>query len=240
MASLPRPSRPSLPMTPQPTGPLPSIPLPKSRQSSIPTSGSSTPVSALPQPASARTASTSSIPNSASTHTSVTSITSAGSQIPSDGKRPLRKTISYNSFPQPPKGSGTPNGTSPSSSTSTTPRSSRQGPGVPNGVGRSVSVHSAGTRASNASALANDLQTTPSEQTKTDEGSRGRHRPSSSHGKDKGNVVISVRVRPEKDANDDTAGAGEWLVEGKKASVSYRGREGGEYIYGSHQSPKIP
>lgn len=69
-----------------------------------------------------------------------------------------------------------------------------------------------------------------------DDSPRGRQRPTSAstakEPKDKGNVVISVRVRPEKDSHDGSAEAGEWLVEGKKSAISYRGKEGGEYVYG--------
>lgn len=47
----------------------------------------------------------------------------------------------------------------------------------------------------------------------------------------KGNVIVSVRVRPDvgtKDRQQDV----EWEVDNKRALVSYKGREGGDYIYG--------
>lgn len=54
-------------------------------------------------------------------------------------------------------------------------------------------------------------------------------------GGSKGNVVVSVRVRP--DANGDHGKAdGEWMVDGRRALVAYRGREGGSYFYGKGSS----
>lgn len=53
-------------------------------------------------------------------------------------------------------------------------------------------------------------------------------------GKDgKGNVIVSVRVRPdvssvEKERDSDL----EWMVDGRRSLIAYRGREGGEYSYG--------
>lgn len=49
----------------------------------------------------------------------------------------------------------------------------------------------------------------------------------------KGNVVVSVRVRPDAAGNDQTSD-GEWMVEGRKSLISYRGKEGGDYIYGKN------
>lgn len=65
---------------------------------------------------------------------------------------------------------------------------------------------------------------------------RGRDRPQSSSNKDKDkqNVVISVRVRPEKDPKDDAGSTGEWMVDGRKSLISFKGKEGGEYLYGAN------
>jgi hypothetical protein len=50
----------------------------------------------------------------------------------------------------------------------------------------------------------------------------------------KGNVIVSVRVRP--DAGGDGPGSnktdGEWMVDGRRSLVAYKGREGGDYYYG--------
>ena len=46
----------------------------------------------------------------------------------------------------------------------------------------------------------------------------------------KGNVLVSVRVRP--DAGGDKTSGKDWLVDGRRSLVAYRGREGGDYYYG--------
>lgn len=47
----------------------------------------------------------------------------------------------------------------------------------------------------------------------------------------KGNVLVSVRVRPDIGAKDSKTEM-EWEVNNKQALISYRGREGGDYTYG--------
>ena len=47
---------------------------------------------------------------------------------------------------------------------------------------------------------------------------------------EKGNVIVSVRVRPE--ANGSSPNANDWEIDGSKSMVSYRGRDGGDYYYG--------
>ena len=47
----------------------------------------------------------------------------------------------------------------------------------------------------------------------------------------KGNVLVSVRVRPDVGVKDSKQEQ-EWDVDNKQALISYKGREGGEYIYG--------
>jgi centromeric protein E len=54
-------------------------------------------------------------------------------------------------------------------------------------------------------------------------------------GKDsKGNVIVSVRVRPDVATNDANGHKTEleWMVDGRRSLISYRGKEGGEYLYG--------
>ncbi|KAJ0330483.1 hypothetical protein COL5a_003547 [Colletotrichum fioriniae] len=48
----------------------------------------------------------------------------------------------------------------------------------------------------------------------------------------KGNVIVSVRVRPDASGNENTKAEGEWMVDGRKSLVAYRGKEGGDYFYG--------
>ncbi|MCJ1340487.1 hypothetical protein MMC09_005783 [Bachmanniomyces sp. S44760] len=48
----------------------------------------------------------------------------------------------------------------------------------------------------------------------------------------KGNVLVSVRVRPDLSGNDDRKSDGEWMVDGRRSLVAFNGREGGDYYYG--------
>ena len=51
----------------------------------------------------------------------------------------------------------------------------------------------------------------------------------------KGNVLVSVRVRPT--ANGDHGNPeGEWMVDGRRSLISYKGKEGGNHIYGAYRS----
>lgn len=47
----------------------------------------------------------------------------------------------------------------------------------------------------------------------------------------KGNVLVSVRVRPDVGAQDKSQADGEWMVDGRRALIAYRGKEGGDYHY---------
>ncbi|KAL6716274.1 Kinesin-like protein kip2 [Lecanora helva] len=51
----------------------------------------------------------------------------------------------------------------------------------------------------------------------------------------KGNVIVSVRVRP--DAGGDKSSAKDWLVDSRQSLVSYRGKEGGDYNYDNVFAP---
>ncbi|KAI9748301.1 MAG: oligomeric, coiled-coil, peripheral membrane protein [Chaenotheca gracillima] len=56
-----------------------------------------------------------------------------------------------------------------------------------------------------------------------------RHGSKSKEGK--GNVIVSVRVRPDAGGADNPRPEGEWMVDGRRSLVAYRGREGGDYYY---------
>ena len=49
----------------------------------------------------------------------------------------------------------------------------------------------------------------------------------------KGNVIVSVRVRP--DAGADKSSGKDWMVDSRQSLVAYRGREGGNYYYGKSE-----
>lgn len=52
----------------------------------------------------------------------------------------------------------------------------------------------------------------------------------------KGNVLVSVRVRP--DTGGESKGAdGEWMVDGRRSLISYKGKEAGDYRYDNVFSP---
>lgn len=53
----------------------------------------------------------------------------------------------------------------------------------------------------------------------------------SSKSEGKGNVLVSVRVRPDSSASQQKPD-GEWMVDGRKALISYKGKEGGDHYYG--------
>ena len=48
----------------------------------------------------------------------------------------------------------------------------------------------------------------------------------------KGNVIVSVRVRPDSGGGEQDSEDGEWMVDGRRSLISYRGKEGGDHIYG--------
>lgn len=48
----------------------------------------------------------------------------------------------------------------------------------------------------------------------------------------KGNVIVSVRVRPDAAGSNENKTEGEWMVDGRRSLVTYRGRERGDYYYG--------
>lgn len=49
----------------------------------------------------------------------------------------------------------------------------------------------------------------------------------------KGNVLVSVRIRPDAPgAGDTTKTNGEWSVDSRRSLIAYKGREGGDYYYG--------
>ncbi|KAI9800612.1 MAG: hypothetical protein M1833_003270 [Piccolia ochrophora] len=58
----------------------------------------------------------------------------------------------------------------------------------------------------------------------------GDSRRGSKQGETKGNVLVSVRVRPDV-GSDNSRADGEWMVDGRRSLVAYRGREGGDYYY---------
>ncbi|KAK6864668.1 centromeric protein E [Apiospora arundinis] len=248
MTTLPRPPRPSVG---PPNSALPALPVPKTRKStgnlhaasrspSTPRSGLRAPSTNLPPPVPAPT---SALPTPKALATP-------------NGKT-IRKTVSINSFPQPPKGDSRISSLPPSPlsgatgasrklRTSTAPKVSHGVPSLLNGGGDSKSILSSKnvrnsdglisiasppqSRSSSAqdsystSATTyddpTDLSSTPTNDKRISKGIDG-----------KGNVVVSVRVRPDANASGQGQVDGEWMVDGRKSLVSYRGKDGGDYHY---------
>jgi centromeric protein E len=287
--TIPRPARPSLS---PPTGPLPSLPVPKSRDNAANGKRDDDPnqmLTSLRPPASVRAAS-SSLPTrpqlkahstSVSSIPTVSTIANESASIATPA-RTLRKTISIGAFPQPPRGlnrtnhppsplsaSATPMQFTPSAGPKAIPqrRSSMQ-PKTPKGARRTSSIkspltpssllHANGDAKSISSSGFLSLPSPPGSRTSSAQGSyatsattfedldddaRGRDgatpdnksgadRQSAHKDSNKGNVIVSVRVRPDVGGGDHTKTELEWMVDGRKSLISYRGKEGGEYYYG--------
>ncbi|KAL7925089.1 kinesin motor domain-containing protein [Trichoderma austrokoningii] len=232
--ALPRP-RPSM----GPDASLPTLSVPKSRKGTAaipsPPKSPNVPRSGLRAPSSASPAPT----NSSSTPAS----------------KSLRKTVSINSFPKPPKGDNRlGNSSMPSSPLAggrptRKPKSARDSvassntptptPSLLNGsaegkfissVRMSDGVLSASSPPHSRSSSAQDSYSTSAttyEDSADASGSNSDKR--SSAAEVKGNVIVSVRVRP--DQTNDNHTDGEWMVDGRRALIAYRGKEGGDYYY---------
>ena len=281
-ATIPRPSRPSYG---PPTTALPALPKTRKSTGGIPTLSDYKSDSAPDLPRSGlRAPSTSSLlPSPGGSSTALPKLRNPPGV--NDAGKSIRKTISINSFPHPPRGgvrtaslppsplSGgqtAPNGSNrdPDATSPLTPGPSRKlkrsttsasaktsyvngaAPSLLNGSGDSRSI-SSGPGARGSDGLLS-LPSPPQSRSSSAQGSystsattfddngepRGREaggdadteKRSSKHPESKGNVIVSVRVRPDAGGNNKTDG--EWLVDGRQSLVAYRGKEGGDYYYG--------
>lgn len=264
-----------------PTGPLPSLPLPKQRSSNVGPASLRTPSSGLPSPN--RAVSTPYRPGAAK-HITSPSVPTVAAEHASGGPAPgksLRKVVSIGAFPQPPKhGLRTPSSPLASSARSLNgdsvdqrlstgskasipsrksslkkPRASNIGggrgllpksplspPSFLNGTGsaESVAVDTShlslpSPPQSRNSSPHGSRSTSATTIEDADEEARGRkNTKGESESASKGNVIVSVRVRPDvgpKDGQQDR----DWDVNGKRHMVTYHGRDGGgDYIYGKY------
>ncbi|KAG4029864.1 hypothetical protein MFRU_014g01590 [Monilinia fructicola] len=273
--ALPRGSRPSYG---PPTSALPALPMPKTRRSTNALQDGpeapNTPRGVL------RTSSSSSLQTLRNSGSGLAKLpTSPG--VNSAGKS-IRKTISINAFPQPPRGgvriaslppSPLSGGIAPGTAISTAESSRRESAeinsvntgigklrqrprtldnhAVANGSGDSISI-SSGTGArgsdgllslpsppqSRSSSAQDSYSTSVTTSEELGDGFRGREgsddadKRSSKPAEAKGNVIVSVRVRPDSNSHgDNNKSDGEWLVDGRRSLVAYRGKEGGDYYY---------
>ncbi|KAH7077116.1 kinesin motor domain-containing protein [Paraphoma chrysanthemicola] len=277
--TLPRPSRPSIA---PPTGPLPSLPVAKTRHSNIGIAQRTPSTSLLPSPAAAsRAVSSSALPHRPGPRhgnsPSVPTLTADGTPVGAlpQGKT-LRKTVSIGAFPQPPKHTGRSNPSSPLSASSTPggemvdrrlssvskasvpsrnsslkkprtsniggargllPRSPLSPPSLLNGSADSVAVDTShlslpSPPQSRNSSPQGSYATSATTFEEGEDDSRGRTdgKGNSLQKDGKGNVLVSVRVRPDVGAKDSKQEL-EWDVNNKRAVISYRGKDAGEFTY---------
>ncbi|EEY18727.1 kinesin-II 95 kDa subunit [Verticillium alfalfae VaMs.102] len=259
--TLPRPSRPS---NGPPTMALPALPIAKTRKSTgnIPTPASRS-IPNTPNPKSGlRAPSTSFAPPTSPAPTSALPQPRSSSALGTPA-RTLRKTVSINSFPQPPRSEGRVSSLPPSPLGADSPRNSVRKsraslapsyshlsngtPSLLNNSGEGKSISSASVRMSDGlisissppqsrSSSAQDSYSTSA--TTYDDPVDG----AASKGADasdkrlsklegKGNVLVSVRVRPDANGSDNNKSEGEWMVDGRKSLVAYRGKDGGDHFY---------
>ncbi|KAF5516098.1 Kinesin-related protein 11 [Colletotrichum siamense] len=248
---------------------LPALPVPKTRKSTgnLPTPASKSSPS-TPNPKSGLRAPSSSsafLPPTTPAPTSALPQPRAVSAMSNSSIKTLRKTVSINSFPQPPRGDNRVNSLPPSplgadSSRNSTRKSkgsiasnyshlSNGAPSLLNNNAEGKSISSASVRMSDGlisvssppqsrSSSAQDSYSTSA--TTYDDPIDGATAKSSSDAfsdkrgsklDGKGNVIVSVRVRPDAGGNENSKTEGEWMVDGRKSLVAYRGKEGGDYFY---------
>lgn len=285
-AAIPQPSRPSYG---PPNTALPALPTTKTRKSTgaIPTLSDFKSDAAPSLPKSGLRAPSTSIIPSSPTGSALPKLRTAPGV--NDAGKTIRKTISINAFPHPPRGGvrtaslppsplsgglAAPTGSgnrAESDNSPVTPGPSRKlkrsttsasaktsyvngaAPSLLNGSGDSRSI-SSGPGARGSDGLLS-LPSPPQSRSSSAQGSystsattfeengepRGREavgdaetdKGSSKQPEAKGNVIVSVRVRPDAGGNAERNKAdGEWMVDGRQSLVAYRGKEGGDYYYG--------
>ncbi|RNJ59314.1 hypothetical protein D7B24_002692 [Verticillium nonalfalfae] len=259
--TLPRPSRPS---NGPPTMALPALPIAKTRKSTgnIPTPASRS-IPNTPNPKSGlRAPSTSFAPPTSPAPTSALPQPRSSSALGTPA-RTLRKTVSINSFPQPPRSEGRVSSLPPSPLGADSPRNSVRKsraslapsyshlsngtPSLLNNSGEGKSISSASVRMSDGlisissppqsrSSSAQDSYSTsattyddPVDGAASKGADASDKRSSKLEGK--GNVLVSVRVRPDANGSDNNKSEGEWMVDGRKSLVAYRGKDGGDHYY---------
>ncbi|EFQ26470.1 kinesin motor domain-containing protein [Colletotrichum graminicola] len=251
--TLPRPARPS---NGPPTMGLPALPVAKTRKSTggIPTTTFKSSPATPNSKSGLRAPSSSFLPPTSPAPTSALPQPHTASAMSNSSARTLRKTVSINSFPQPPRGDNRISSLPPSPLGTDSPRNSTRkskgslastysqsngAPSLLNNNAEGKSISSASVRMSDGlisissppqsrSSSAQDSYST-SATTYDDPVDTTDKRSSKLDGK--GNVLVSVRVRPDAGGNENTKAECEWMVDGRKSLVAYRGKEGGDYIY---------
>ncbi|KAK4105756.1 kinesin-domain-containing protein [Parathielavia hyrcaniae] len=254
--ALPKPSRPS---NGPPTIALPALPVSKTRKSSSALANKSTPAtpkSGLRAPSMGLLPAATPIPGASLPQPRAVSSVQAANAA----GRTVRKSVSINSFPQPPRGDARVTSLPPSPLSTTVPSRKLRTPTTPtyqlsvgtpsflNGTGEGKSISrptttrnsdgliSVASPPHSRSSSAQDSYSTSATQyddvndsgpLQSDVAVSGK-RLSKADGK--GNVIVSVRVRPDAGGNDNKSD-GEWLVDGRKSLIAFQGKEGGDYVY---------
>ncbi|KAL7900057.1 kinesin motor domain-containing protein [Trichoderma sp. SZMC 28014] len=233
--ALPRP-RPSM----GPDASLPTLSVPKSRKGT----------GAIPSPPKSPNAPRSGLraPSSASPAPTNNSTAAAAAT------KSLRKTVSINSFPKPPKGDNRLGNSMPSSPLAgprpaRKPKSARDSTASSNTPTPTPSLLNASSEGkfissvrmsdgvlstssppqSRSSSAQGSYSTSATTYEDSADASGSNSEKRSSGAEAKGNVIVSVRVRP--DQTNDNHTDGEWMVDGRRALIAYRGKEGGDYYY---------
>jgi centromeric protein E len=260
--ALPRASRPS---NGPPTAALPALPVGKTRKS---TGGIATPTKSnslnTPKSSGLRAPSTTFLPPTTPAPTAALPQPRAVSTAVTPNAKAVRKVVSINSFPQPPRKEGRVSSLPPSPLSNGAPSSRRlktpttpnytfgNTPSLLNGTGEGKLIPRAGQRTSDGiisvasapesrSSSAQDSYSTSA--TQYDDLTDGPAQKSGSDSKrqskldGKGNVIVSVRVRPDAGQSDSHKAEGEWMVDGRKSLIAYKGKEGGDYYYGKPNTP---
>ncbi|KAJ5097578.1 hypothetical protein N7456_008299 [Penicillium angulare] len=260
MSALPQPSRSAADPPTGALPPLPNPKPRKSTSGPADTSRPASPYQQLsklrtpssPKPSLAR----SPLSNSNST-SNLSAIRSASSgRAPGSPDKTLRRTISIASFPQPPKAGGSRPSTAssvsaiPANSTGTVKpkRSSRLSTGTVSsyrssktpsllngsGDGRSIAADPRDPEGSPSHSRSSSAQGSCSTSATTfedGEDSATTGKSASKPKESKGNVIVSVRVRPDINQGETPRNHGEWGVDGRQSLISHRGKDGGDYYY---------
>ncbi|RDA96071.1 hypothetical protein CP533_5843 [Ophiocordyceps camponoti-saundersi (nom. inval.)] len=267
MTALPRPARPSQPTRPPPNKALPALPMAKTRKSTgnrsaAPTTTTTT-TTTTSTPASATANLLSTRASISHLRPSPSSLSVSSANVP-PAARTLRKSVSINSFPQPPRRDVRTFSMPPSPLRTERPRSRKHKspkepsrasyasstPSLLNGSGEGKSVNTArmsdglmsiSSPPQSRSSSAQDSYSTSATTYEDSPEAAAATKPDRisalsssdrrcSKSESKGNVLVSVRVRP--DAHPDPQGSDtDWVVDGRKSRIVYRGKEGGEYVY---------
>lgn len=106
-----------------------------------------------------------------------------------------------------------------------------------NGDGKSILSESRDPEASpsqSRSSSAQDSYSTSATTYEETDDTTGTAKANAKSKESKGNVIVSVRVRPDASGSETSRTNGEWALDGRKGVIAYRGKEGGDYSYGKY------